>query len=145
MTKRRHRQVTMTDADWLGQQFEARRAHLRSVAYRMLGTPAEAEDAVQEAWLRLDRVDANEIDNLGGWLTTVVSRISLDMLRSRGSRREDPAGAIVPDDLQGVAAGSGPEDEAVLADSVGAALLVVLDTLAPAERLAFVLPDMFAV
>jgi len=135
----------MAEAEGLGASFEPHRPHLRAVAYRMLGSTAEAEDAVQETWLRLSRSDTSEIENLGGWLTTVVARVSLDMLRSRGSRREDPAGAIVPDDLQGVAAGSDPEDEAVLADSVGAALLVVLDTLAPAERLAFVLHDMFAV
>ena len=135
----------MADAEWLGGLFEPHRPHLRAVAYRMLGSAAEAEDAVQETWLRLSRSDTSEIENLGGWLTTVVARVSLDMLRSRGSRREDPSGVIIPDDLQNVGSGSGPEDEAVLADSVGAALLVVLDTLTPAERLAFVLHDMFGV
>jgi RNA polymerase sigma factor (sigma-70 family) len=135
----------MTEADWLGQQFEARRAHLRSVAYRMLGSSGEADDAVQEAWLRLSRSDPDSIQNLSGWLTTVVARVSLDMLRSRGARREEPAGVHPPDELESVAADDDPEHEAVLADSVGAALLVVLDALTPAERLAFVLHDMFAV
>jgi RNA polymerase sigma factor (sigma-70 family) len=135
----------MTEADWLGQQFEERRAHLRSVAYRMLGSSGEADDAVQEAWLRLSRSDPSAIENLGGWLTTVVARVSLDMLRSRGSRREEPAGAHLRDEHESVASGDDPEHEAVLADSVGAALLVVLDALTPAERLAFVLHDMFAV
>jgi RNA polymerase sigma-70 factor (ECF subfamily) len=135
----------MAEANWLGQQFEAYRAHLRAVAYRMLGSSGEAEDAVQEAWLRLSRSDASDIENLGGWLTTVVARVALDMLRSRGSRREEPAGAHMQDELEGDAVGSDPEKEAVLADSVGAALLVVLDTLTPPERLAFVLHDMFAV
>jgi RNA polymerase sigma factor (sigma-70 family) len=132
----------MTDADWLGQQFEAHRLHLRSVAYRMLGSSRDTDDAVQEAWLRLNRSDATEIENLGGWLTTVVARVSVDMLRSR--RREDPAGLDV-EDVDGGAPGGDPEHEALLADSVGAALLVVLDALNPAERLAFVLHDMFAV
>lgn len=127
--------------EWLAERFEENRAHLRSVAYRMLGSTAEAEDAVQEAWIRLSRSDTSEVDNLSGWLTTVVARVSLDMLRSRQSRREDPFGADVPD-LAGV---DDPEHEAVLADSVGPALLVVLETLAPAERLAFVLHDLFAV
>ncbi|MGH9154964.1 MAG: sigma-70 family RNA polymerase sigma factor [Acidimicrobiales bacterium] len=135
----------MAGHDWLGKRFEGHRAHLRAVAYRMLGSQGEAEDAVQEAWLRLSRSDATEIENLGGWLTTVVSRVSLDMLRSRRSRREEPAGTQVPDDIGSLELGSDPEHEAVLADSVGAALLVVLDTLTPAERLAFVLHDMFAV
>jgi RNA polymerase sigma factor (sigma-70 family) len=135
----------MADADSLGSLFEPHRARLRAVAYRMLGSAPEADDAVQETWLRLSGSDSNEIENLGGWLTTVVARVALDMLRSRGSRREDPSGAPLPDDLEGVVAEPGPEDEAVLADSVGAALLVVLDTLTPAERLAFVLHDMFAV
>jgi RNA polymerase sigma-70 factor (ECF subfamily) len=135
----------MTEADWLGQQFEARRAHLRSVAYRMLGSNGEADDAVQEAWLRLSRSDPNSIENLSGWLTTVVARVSLDMLRSRGARREEPAGVHPPDELESVAPDDDPEHEAVLADSVGAAMFVVLDALTPAERLAFVLHDMFAV
>jgi RNA polymerase sigma factor (sigma-70 family) len=134
----------MPDNEWLAERFETHRAHLRAVAYRMLGSQAEADDAVQEAWIRLSRSDANAIDNMGGWLTTVVSRVSLDMLRSRASRREDPAGTSAPDDLEHHAAVD-PEQEAVLADSVGSALLVVLDTLTPAERLAFVLHDMFAV
>ncbi len=126
--------------DVLAQRFEDSRPHLAAVAYRMLGSRAEADDAVQEAWLRLARTDVGGVDNLRGWLTTVVSRVCLDMLRSRTSRREDP----LPDDER-VAPEAGPESEAVLADSVGAALLVVLDTLPPAERLAFVLHDLFAV
>jgi RNA polymerase sigma-70 factor (ECF subfamily) len=127
--------------------FEAHRRHLRTVAYRMLGSWGEADDAVQEAWVRLNRSDANEIENLGGWLTTVVGRVSLDMLRSRASRREDPVGADLPDAAPAATStpGTDPEEEAVLADAVGSALLVVLDTLSPAERLAFVLHDMFAV
>jgi RNA polymerase sigma factor (sigma-70 family) len=130
------------DHDWLAERFEAHRGHLRAVAFRMLGSPAEADDAVQEAWLRLSRSDTSDVENLGGWLTTVVGRVCLDMLRSRKSRREEPLGVHPP----GVArADVDPEQEAVLADSVGLALLVVLDTLAPAERLAFVLHDMFAV
>src|SRR4051794_8482906 len=135
----------MADADWLGEGFEANRAQLRAVAYRMLGSAPEAEDAVQEAWLRLSRADASEIENLGGWLTTVVARVSLDMLRSRTARREDTEGLSPASEMEGSAASSDPEAEAVLADSVGSALLVVLDTLTPAERLAFVLHDMFAV
>jgi len=125
--------------DVLAQRFEDSRPHLAAVAYRMLGSRAEADDAVQEAWLRLARTDVDGVDNLRGWLTTVVSRVCLDMLRSRISRREDPLA-----DDERVAPEAGPEGEAVLADSVGAALLVVLDTLAPAERLAFVLHDLFA-
>ncbi|HKA93736.1 MAG TPA: sigma-70 family RNA polymerase sigma factor [Acidimicrobiia bacterium] len=137
----------MPEDDWMVDQFEAHRAHLRTVAYRMLGSADEADDAVQEAWFRLNRSDASEIENLGGWLTTVVGRVSLDMLRSRASRREDPAGAEPPDPASAAAspAGGDPEHEAVLADTVGSALLVVLDTLTPAERLAFVLHDLFAV
>ena len=134
----------MPTPEWLAEQFEGHRAHLRGVAYRMLGSVSEADDAVQEAWLRLSRTDATDIDNLGGWLTTVVARLCLDMLRSRRSRRED---SITPDAPEPVATGtrgSSPEHEAVLADSVGLALLVVLDRLPPAERLAFVLHDMFA-
>lgn len=134
----------MTGHDWVVDRFEAHRAHLRAVAYRMLGSRGEADDAVQEAWLRLSRSDASDIDNLGGWLTTVVARVSLDMLRARASRREEPAGADLPDRIGSRAPGS-PEDEVLLADTVGSALLVVLDTLSPAERLAFVLHDMFAV
>jgi RNA polymerase sigma factor (sigma-70 family) len=134
----------VSEHDWLVDRFEAHRAHLRAVAERMLGSRAEADDAVQEAWLRLSRSDPSEIANVGGWLTTVVARVSLDMLRSRASRREQPAGAQLPD-VESRTAWSDPEQEAVLADSVGSALLVVLDSLSPAERLAFVLHDMFAV
>jgi RNA polymerase sigma factor (sigma-70 family) len=135
----------MSEREYLAEQFEEHRTHLRAVAYRMLGTLGEVDDAVQEAWLRLSRADDTGIDNLGGWLTTVVARVCLDMLRSRQSRREEP---FTPDALEPVATGtrgSSPEQEALLADSVGLALLVVLDRLAPAERLAFVLHDMFAV
>jgi RNA polymerase sigma factor (sigma-70 family) len=135
----------VAEHEWLVNRFEARRAHLRAVAYRMLGSTGEADDAVQEAWVRLNRSDTSAVQNLDGWLTTVVSRVSLDMLRSRASRREDPAGGQLPDHLESVAAGTDPEHEAMLADTVGSALLVVLDTLSPAERLAFVLHDMFAV
>ena len=137
----------MPENDWLADRFEAHRTHLRTVAYRMLGSWGEADDAVQEAWFRLNRSDTTEIENLGGWLTTVVGRVSLDMLRSRASRREDPVGADLPDPVPGATTTSGtdPEHEAMLADTVGSALLVVLDTLSPAERLAFVLHDMFAV
>jgi len=132
----------------LALRFEGERGHLRAVAYRMLGSVAEAEDAVQEAWLRLDRSDVGGVANLGGWLTTVVGRICLDMLRSRTSRREDSLEVYVPDpivDRADRADGVDPEHEALLADSVGLALLVVLDALPPAERVAFVLHDMFAV
>ncbi len=133
----------MDEKELLARKFEEKRAHLRAVAYRMLGSLAEADDAVQEAWLRLHRADAGTVENLGGWLTTVVSRVCLDMLRSRKSRREESIGAQIAE--PGVARGEGadPEGEAVLADSVGVALLVVLDTLTPAERLAFVLHDLF--
>ncbi|WP_026874113.1 sigma-70 family RNA polymerase sigma factor [Jiangella gansuensis] len=132
----------MNHDDWLARRFEENRSHLRAVAYRMLGSASEADDAVQESWFRLSRTDTSEVQNLRGWLTTVVSRVSLDMLRSRSSRREEPldTGAVEP-----VPSGDDPEREAVLADSIGPALLVVLDSLAPAERLAFVLHDMFAV
>ena len=134
----------MDQQSWLTERFEENRPRLRGVAYRMLGSLSEAEDAVQEAWLRLNRTDAATVDNLGGWLTTVVSRICLDMLRSRTSRREEPIGAhqIEPSAVHGE--GVDPEGEALLADSVGVALLVVLDTLTPAERLVFVLHDLFA-
>ena len=135
----------MDEHDWLSQRFEEHRSHLRAVAYRMLGSRAEAEDAVQESWLRLSRSDVSRVENLGGWLTTVVARVSLDMLRSRASRREELAGGYVPDSIVSPSEESDPEHEALLADSLGPALLVVLDTLAPAERLAFVLHDMFAV
>jgi RNA polymerase sigma factor (sigma-70 family) len=135
----------MTDTEFLAEQFEATRPHLRAVAYRMLGSLNEADDAVQEAWLRLSRSDADEIDNLGGWLTTVVARVSLDMLRARRSRREEPLDVHMPEPIVSRADGLDPEQEALLADSVGLALLVVLEKLNPAERLAFVLHDMFAV
>jgi RNA polymerase sigma-70 factor (ECF subfamily) len=147
----------MDESDWLAQRFEEHRAHLRSVAYRMLGSLSEADDAVQEAWLRLNRTGASGIDNLGGWLTTVVGRVCLDMLRSRTSRREAsldspggrrshrPDSGFVPDPVVAIAPGTDPEREALQADAVGLALLVVLDALAPAERLAFVLHDVFAV
>jgi len=135
----------MTETEFLAEQFEATRPHLRAVAYRMLGSLNEADDAVQEAWLRLSRSDTSEIDNLGGWLTTVVARVSLDMLRSRKARREEPLDVHVPEPILGRADAIDPEHEALLADSVGLALLVVLETLSPAERLAFVLHDMFAV
>lgn len=133
----------MGDQDWLAEQFEANRGHLRAVAYRMLGSSSEAEDVVQEAWLRLSRSDVGGVENLGGWLTTVVARVSLDALRSRKANREDAFGAQLPDSIAGDADGSDPEHAALLADSVGPALLVILETLAPAERLAFVLHDMF--
>jgi RNA polymerase sigma factor (sigma-70 family) len=135
----------MDEREWLAERFEERRARLRAVAYRMLGSLSEADDAVQEAWLRLSRTDANEIENFDGWLTTVVARVSLNMLRSRNTRREEPIGVHVPDPIVDRADGTDPEHEALLADSVGLALLVVLETLSPAERLAFVLHDMFAV
>jgi len=128
-------------SQFLAERFEANRSHLRSVAYRMLGSMTDADDAVQETWLRLSRTDTSGVENLTAWLTTVVARVSLDMLRSRGSRREEQMG----DDFVERADPADPEQEAVMADSVGLALLVVLDTLAPAERLAFVLHDMFAV
>jgi RNA polymerase sigma factor (sigma-70 family) len=135
----------MNGHDWLAERFEAHRAHLRAVAYRMLGSLSEADDAVQEAWLRLSRSEVSGIENLGGWLTTVVARVCLNLLRSRNSRREQPLGVHLPDPVVSRADGVNPEHEALLADSVGLALLVVLDTLTPAERLAFVLHDMFAV
>ena len=135
----------MDSQDWLAEQFEQHRLHLRAVAYRMLGSLSEAEDAVQDAWLRLSRADADEIENLGGWLTTVVARVALNMLRSRNTRREQPLDVHLPDPVIDPEDGTNPEHEALLADAVGLALLVVLDTLSPAERLAFVLHDMFAV
>src|SRR4030081_1535831 len=135
----------MNDRDWLAQQFEQNRPHLRAVAYRMLGSLGEAEDAVQEAWLRLTGSDAQAIKNLGGWLTTVIGRVCLDMLRSRNSRREESLEEHLPDMILGRDDRISPEQEALIADSVGLALLVVLETLAPRERLAFVLHDMFAV
>jgi len=135
----------MTERDYLAERFEEHRTRLRSVAYRMLGPVGDVDDAVQEAWLRLSRADTAGIDNLGGWLTTVVARVCLDMLRSRQSRREEPFTPQAPEPVATATRGSSPEHEAVLADSVGLALLVVLDRLTPAERLAFVLHDMFAV
>src|SRR3989441_9401209 len=131
----------MDKQKWLVEQFEAHRTHLRAVAYRMLGSLSEADDAVQASWLHLSRSDTSSVENLGGWLTTVVARVCLDMLRSRKSRREEPMGPHVPEPLADDTHGR----DAEMADSVGAALLVVLETLAPAERLAFVLHDMFAV
>jgi RNA polymerase sigma factor (sigma-70 family) len=135
----------MDERDWLAERLEEHRTRLRAVAYRMLGSLSEADDAVQEAWLRLGRTDANEIENLGGWLTTVVARVSLNMLRSRNLRGEEPLGVRMPDPIVDSAEGTDPEHEALLADSVGLALLVVLETLSPPERLAFVLHDIFAV
>ena len=135
----------MSEHDWLAERFEEHRNHLRAVAYRMLGSFSDADDAVQEAWLRLSRADNSDVENLGGWLTTIVARVSLNMLQSRKARREEPVGARLTDEIRGDADGASPEHEAVLADSVGLALLVVLDTLTPAERLAFVLHDMFAI
>jgi RNA polymerase sigma factor (sigma-70 family) len=135
----------MPDGDRLAERFEANRAHLRAVAYRMLGSASEADDAVQEAWVRLHRSDTNDVENLGGWLTTVTARVCLDMLRARKSRREEGVGVHVRDAVEPPDGGVDPAEAAVVADSVGPALLVVLDTLAPAERLAFVLHDLFAV
>ena len=134
----------MNEHDWLAERFEANRTHLRAVAYRMLGSVSEADDAVQEAWLRLSRSRSDEVENLRAWLTTVVARVCLDMLRSRKARREEPLGPHVPEPIVSSQAGLEPEHEALLADSVGLALFVVLETLGPAERLAFVLHDMFA-
>ena len=149
----------MTQSDWLAAEFEEHRDHLRAVAYRLLGSVSDAEDAVQDTWLRLTGADTSGVENLGGWLTTVVARVSLNMLRSRRHRQEEPVGGTWPgaaEQAARAAAADGPgsaapaslpadpEDEAVLADSVGLALLVVLDTLTPAERLSFVLHDLFA-
>ena len=134
----------MTEQGWLAEQFERTRPHLEAVAYSMLGSVTEAQDAVQEAWLRLGRSDTSAIDDLRAWLTTVVGRISLDMLRSRKARREYAAGSWLPEPLVAGPDDSGPEQQAVLADSIGLALLVVLESLTPAERLAFVLHDVFA-
>src|SRR3712207_6562405 len=135
----------MDEHDFLAGRFEENRTHLRAVAYRMLGSLSEADDAVQESWFRLSRSGGSGVENLGGWLTTVVARVCLDMLRSRKSRHEEPLEGRIPDPIASREPGSDPEHEALLADSVGLALLVVLDTLAPAERLAFVLHDVFAV
>jgi len=135
----------MDEIAWLSERFEEHRGHLRAVAYRMLGSLTEADDAVQDAWLRVARSDPDQVENLGGWLTTIVARVCLNMLRARDSRREQPIDFHVPDPVVTLQAGGGmqPEDEAVLADSIGLALLVVLDMLTPAERLAFVLHDLF--
>ena len=138
--------MTDADQDWLAERFEAQRPRLRAVAYRMLGSMAEADDAVQDAWLRLARADAGQVENLGGWLTTVVARLCLDRLRSRTARREDLAGVHLPEPIvtaPGAPEAADPEQEAILADSVGLAMLVVLERLTPAERLAFVLHDTF--
>jgi RNA polymerase sigma factor (sigma-70 family) len=135
----------MDDPTWQTEQFELHRPHLQAVAYRMLGSTSEAQDAVQEAWLRLNRSDTDAVANMGGWLTTVVGRVCLDMLRARQARREDYAGSWLPEPIVSIEPDGDPEHEALLADSVGLALLVVLENLTPAERLAFVLHDMFEV
>jgi RNA polymerase sigma-70 factor (ECF subfamily) len=135
----------MDEREWMAERFEDHRTRLRAVAYRMLGSLSEADDAVQEAWMRLSRTDSNEIENLGGWLTTVVARVALKMLRSRHLRHEEPLGVHVPEPIIDRVDRMDPEHEALLADSVGLALLVVLETLSPPERLAFVLHDIFAV
>jgi RNA polymerase sigma-70 factor, ECF subfamily len=137
--------MTVPQSDWLAERFEEHRTHLRAVGYRMLGSLSDADDAIQETWLRLNRSDLQTIDNLGGWLTTVIARVCLDMLRSRKLRGEEPFHARVPDPIVSQQHALDPEHEALLADSVGLALIVVLDTLPPAERLAFVLHDMFDV
>jgi RNA polymerase sigma factor (sigma-70 family) len=135
----------MEHEEWVSEHFEQHRSHLRAVAYRMLGSLSDADDAVQESWLRFSRADTSAVENLGGWLTTVVARVSLNMLRSRRSRHEDYVGPHMPDPILDRPDATDPEHAALLADSVGVALLVVLDTLTPAERLAFVLHDIFAV
>ena len=135
----------MNDQDWLAERFEANRSHLRGVAYRMLGSVTEADDAVQEAWIRLSRTDTSDVDNLRAWLTTVVGRVCLNMLRSRKTRREASLETHLPDPIVSPEEGLDPEQEALLGDSVGLAMLVVLDSLTPAERVAFVLHDVFAV
>ena len=135
----------MTEQEWLAERFETHRVHLRAVAYRMLGSLSEADDAVQEAWIRLSRTDTSDVENMRAWLTTVVGRVCLNMLRSRRTRREAPLDSHVPDPIVSPEDGLDPEHEALLGDSVGLALLVVLDTLTPAERVAFVLHDVFAV
>ena len=133
----------MNENEWLAERFEEHRIHLRAVAYRMLGSLAEADDAVQDTWLRLSRAGTGEVENLGGWLTTIVARVCLNMLRARNARREESFEAHLPDPVISPDGQLQPEEEALLADSVGLALMVVLDTLAPAERLAFVLHDVF--
>jgi RNA polymerase sigma-70 factor (ECF subfamily) len=142
---RPRRNVTLNHQEWLARQFEEHRPHLRAVAYRMLGSLSEADDAVQDAWLRLSGADTSEVENLGGWLTTVVARVALNMLRARSTRREQPLDVYIPDPIVDPAEGTDPEHETLLADSVGLALLIVLETLTPRERLAFVLHDTFAV
>jgi RNA polymerase sigma-70 factor (ECF subfamily) len=137
--------VHMNDQDWLADRFEANRAHLRGVAYRMLGSVPEADDAVQEAWIRLSRTDTSDVENLQAWLTTVVGRVCLNMLRSRTTRRESSLDTHMPDPVVSPEEGMDPEQEAMLGDSVGLAMLVVLDALTPAERVAFVLHDVFAI
>jgi RNA polymerase sigma factor (sigma-70 family) len=137
--------VTVNEQEWQLQQFERHRPHLQAVAYRMLGSMSEADDALQEAWLRVSRAHTSDIANIGGWLTTVVGRVCLDLLRTRRSRREDYVGSWLPEPIVSSEDETNPEHEALLADSVGLALLVILETLAPAERLAFVLHDMFGV
>src|SRR5829696_3392316 len=136
---------SMDERDWLAQRFQEHRPRLRAVAYRVLGSTSEADDAVQEAWIRLSRSNASEIDNLQAWLVSVVGRVALNMLRSRKTRREEPLDAHLPDPIVDRADGIDPEHEALLSDSLGLALLVVLETLTPAERLAYVLHDMFSV
>jgi RNA polymerase sigma-70 factor (ECF subfamily) len=138
-------QTDMVEQEWLAEQFEERRPQLRGVAYRMLGSLSEAEDAVQDAWIRVSRADTSEVENLSAWLTTVVARVALNMLRSRKTRREQPLEVHIPDPIVDPADGTNPEHEAMLADSIGLALLVVLETLTPPERLAYVLHDTFAV
>jgi RNA polymerase sigma factor (sigma-70 family) len=135
----------MDDQEWLAERFQEQRPHLRAVAYRMLGSLSDADDALQEAWLRLSRRDTSAVENLGGWFTTVVARVSLNMLRARRAKRDQPLEARLPDPIVSPPDGVDPEHQALIADSVGLALLVVLETLAPAERIAFVLHDMFAV
>jgi RNA polymerase sigma-70 factor (ECF subfamily) len=134
----------MNQQEWLADRFEEQRPHLRAVAYRMLGSLSEADDAVQDAWLRFSRADASDVENMRAWLTTIVARVALNMLRARRTRREQPLEVHLPDPIVAPADRIDPEHEALLADSVGLALLVVLETLTPAERLAFVLHDMFA-
>jgi RNA polymerase sigma factor (sigma-70 family) len=135
----------MAQDDWLADRFEEHRPHLSTVAYRMLGSPNDAEDAVQEAWIRLSRSDSNAVENLGGWLTTVVARIALDMLRSRRSRPEEPVSEVPAEPAHNGTSDTQPEEAIMIADSLGPAMLVILETLSPAERIAFVLHDMFAV
>jgi RNA polymerase sigma factor (sigma-70 family) len=137
--------VTVNERDWLAERFESNRTHLRAVAYRMLGSVTEADDAVQETWLRLSRTEPGAVDNLRGWLTTVIGRVCIDMLRARTARREEPITPHLPEPIVTTSDTADPEQQALVADAVGLALLVVLDTLGPAERLAFVLHDMFGV